>query len=236
MNVRVEIQRLSRPNQTLVDRLEQAHGDREPCVRAFKDAYKRYRLCCERLLLEWSVLRRYGNGPYYVRKVGGAFTAAQKKVARQFHAVAPFVEVDVFNAIIHARILLDRTVGLSRFFLPRAAQRPSFSSFNEHRKFLNRRRVPGITDTAYAEFIRSETEWLVEVLKEFRDHGLVHAERAAWTALATGWHPNNDLILLYALHGRQPVPGRGEITLPELLLNLRAFLERFNALGVNMMR
>jgi hypothetical protein len=178
------------------------------------------------------VVRRYSNGPHYIRKYGGKFTAAQAKVALKYRQVAPFVLLDIFTVIVHARILLDRAVGVSRLFFPRG-NRPPFGSFNDHKKWMLRVTARGITDTQYADVIRNHTDWLSGVLKDFRDHGLIHNERVTTTTIVTGWtREDNHLILWYTLpNGFNTGPASGEITLPMLVTEIESFLKRFNRTG-----
>jgi hypothetical protein len=86
--------------------------------------------------------------------------------------------LDFFNCLFHARILMDRTIGLARYFLPRG-ERPSFTSFNDHRHFFMRRKTEYRGFEDYAEYFRSKIQWF-DQLKEVRDRILVHQGPRHW--------------------------------------------------------
>jgi hypothetical protein len=95
-------------------------------------------------------------------------------LAEQRKQVAPFLEYDLVNCVIHTRILLDRVAALSRSFL--TGQRlPSFTSFSDHKKFFTKLSVPYGAHEAYAEHIGNRTDWFDMPLKEVRDKFVVHS-------------------------------------------------------------
>jgi hypothetical protein len=124
-NIRAEIKRLRRdPLGELVERL----GGHKPTVLSnpaglYQEAYAFYFLSLYRYLREMSVAARYSRGPYWVRRSRGKYTAIQRKLADEFNVIAPFLELDLINCLLHSRILLDRVVGLS--FLPSRCWRAS---------------------------------------------------------------------------------------------------------------
>jgi hypothetical protein len=69
---------------------------------------------------------------------------------------------------------MDRVAGLTRSFWV-GSPVPSFTSFSDHKKFFSKfvpidRRVK-----AYADYIRDDTAWFEDPLKEVRDKFVVHA-------------------------------------------------------------
>jgi hypothetical protein len=142
----------------------------------YEEAYWFYYLSLDRYLHEMSVAARYSKGPYWVRRSGGKarYTSLDQSLANQYRKAAPFLEYDLVNCLIHSRILLDRVTALARHFL-KGKRLPSFTSFNDHRKFfLNLSESYGAHDT-YARYIREQTEWFEMPLKAVRDKFVVHA-------------------------------------------------------------
>src|ERR1039458_304977 len=126
----------------------------------YMDAYWFYYLSLSRYLPEMSIAARYSKGPAWVRRSGAGqkFTKAERRLANQRRQVAPFLEYDLVNCLIHTRILLDRVAGLSQFFLtgPRLL---SFTSFNAHKKFFLKLSDAFGPHEQYAEHIRKATDW-----------------------------------------------------------------------------
>ena len=108
----------------------------------YVEGYWFYYLSMERYLPEMSIAARYSRGPAWVRRSGGKekYTNAERKLADKFNATARFLEYDLANCLIHSRILLDRTIALSRRFLS-FERLPSFTSFSDHKKFFLRLKV-----------------------------------------------------------------------------------------------
>jgi hypothetical protein len=136
-------------------------------------AYDFYRLSIQRFYEELSLGARWRSGPYYTRKYRRPYTPYERKLMDRFRPVAQYLELDFFNCLLHARILMDRTIALARRFLPRPGSSPSFTSFSDHKKFFERHPDwhPAFRD--YVDYIRNETGWFDE-LKEIRDKALVH--------------------------------------------------------------
>jgi hypothetical protein len=177
-NVRKELLRLRR------DPLEQMLSFVSPSAPSifsnertrYQAAYEFYYLSLARYLREMSVAARYAKGPQWVHRSGGTrkYSASQRRLAEQRNQVVPFLEHDLVNCVIHARILLDRVAALSRSFL--TGQRlPSFTSFSDHKKFFTKLKMPYGAHEAYAEYIRNRTNWFEMPLKEVRDKFVVHS-------------------------------------------------------------
>lgn len=232
MNVRDLTRDLQRdPLDDLIARLQERHDPTNRYLIAYQVAYQHYSLAAQRMVQENSVARRFMNGAYYVRKYGDRYTSAQRFVANQYRHIGRFLGHDFFTTIIFARILLDRTISLARYFVPSKA-RPSFISFNEHRKFYINKDIPGITNTSYAEFIKNETSWLNDSLKRFRDRAIVHNERAPYAILGQP-HGRMDFAFMYLLPEDMAEPDKlvgnwKVIQLLELLEHITEFLTTYN--------
>jgi len=142
----------------------------------YVDAYWFYYLSMDRYLREMSIAARYSKGPKWVHKSGGRqkYTDSQRKLAKEYNAIAKFLEFDLTNCLIHTRILLDRTIALSRRFLS-FKRLPSFSSFSNHKKFFARMSEPFGVHEEYAEYIRKNTDWFDMPIKVVRDKFVVHS-------------------------------------------------------------
>jgi len=142
----------------------------------YVDAYWFYYLSMDRYVREMSIAARYSRGPHWVRKSGGKqrYTDSQRKLAKEYNGIAKFLEFDLANCLIHTRILLDRTIALSRQFLS-LKRLPSFSSFNDHKKFFAKLSEPFGQDEGYAEYIRNNTDWFDMPIKTVRDKFVVHS-------------------------------------------------------------
>jgi hypothetical protein len=68
---------------------------------------------------------------------------------------------------------MDRTIALARSFIVGIS--PSFTSFNDHKKFFSK---PGVTfggHEEYAAHLRAKTDWFEMPLKLVRDKFVIHA-------------------------------------------------------------
>src|SRR5215218_9113255 len=83
----------------------------------YRETYYFYYLSLDRFFHEMSLAVRWSKGPYWVRRSGGKYSDSERKLAREYNEVARFLELDFFNCLLYARMLLDRTIALSRYFL-----------------------------------------------------------------------------------------------------------------------
>ncbi len=100
----------------------------------FHDERSRY---SEQYYFYYLSLKRYFEDMYYsikwdkdlkwAKQSGEKYTDYQKKIAKKYHERRPFLEYDFVNCLLHARILCDRSIALSRYFL-RGEKLPSFMS------------------------------------------------------------------------------------------------------------
>lgn len=202
----------------------------------YREAYYFYYLSLERFLPEMSIAVRWRNGPYFVLKYGGKYTPSERRLADQYYKISPFLEFDFFNCLLYARMLLDRTIGLSRHFL-KGGNLPSFTSFNEHRKFFRRLKQPYREHEDYAEYLRAKTGWFDLPVKQIRDKFLVHAgprhlrifgipskgyEYGLTVLLPTGPDPDNPLAQMKSI----------TLSIPRLARDIEEFLTWFCRYGI----
>lgn len=193
-NMRVEVMRLKRdPLSELLDVIDGGEPEilSSPTSR-YREAYNLYCLSVCRYLREMSVASRYSRGPYWVRRSGGRYTPSQRKLAGEFNEVAPFLELDLVNCLIHSRILLDRVAGLSQTFVT-GQSLPSFTSFSDHKKFFKNLTVRYGPHEEYANYIRTKTDWFEMPLQAVRDKFVVHA--APKHMRSVGYRSDHELEL-----------------------------------------
>lgn len=200
-NVRRELKRIKQnplvPFSALLPKGK--HGILSDDVSQYQQAYEFYYLSFDRYLHEMSIAARYSKGPKVVRHSGGQakYTPYQRKLAKQYRSIAPFLAYDLINCLIHSRILLDRVAGLSRYFLKETTL-PSFTSFNSHKKFFIKRDKPYGAHEKYAQYIRNNTDWFEMPVKIVRDKFVVHAapKHMKFLGYASGeWELDLNIVL-----------------------------------------
>jgi hypothetical protein len=201
----------------------------------YQEAYWFYFLSLERCLHEMSVAARYSRGPEWVRRSGGAkrFTASQRKLAKRYNELAPFLAYDLVNCLIHSRILLDRVAGIAQSFL--TGQRlPSFTSFRKHKQFFTHLAEPYGIHEDYAEYVRERTDWFEMPLLELRDKFVVHAAQRHMRYL--GYDSEDELGLFIIVPDEVERLGRVKhISFYALRLSydMEQFLKWFGQYGLN---
>jgi hypothetical protein len=103
----------------------------------YEEAYGLYCLAMERALEQVSTIVRYRKGPYFIRRYGGSYGPGQKRLATKHNRLRRYLELDFVTCLFVSRILLDRTITLSRIFLV-GGQLPSFTSFQRSQEVLFR--------------------------------------------------------------------------------------------------
>lgn len=211
-------------------------------ISLYREAYSFYYLSLERFLPEMSIAIRYNKGAYYVRKYGGKYTDYEAKIAKQYNAISRYLELDFFNCLLHARILLDRVICLSRHFLDTQHQRtPSFTSFNQHKKFFKRLASPYGQHEEYAVYIRSQTNWFDMPLKVVRDKFLIHAGKPH---VRTFGYPAGDTelsLVLFIPSGNDASKSLSQVktinvSIPRLYLEIERFLLWFADYGMRSLK
>ncbi|MDA4128662.1 MAG: hypothetical protein OK422_04330 [Thaumarchaeota archaeon] len=176
LNVKNELERIRNdPLNSLISRLHGKLGDKvADSTDLYQRAYHFYYQSVERLLPDVSLARRWRNGPYYAERDEMRMPREWVGLAHRYRAIANHIDFDFDNFVIHSRIMLDRAIGLSKYFLD-GGHLPSFNSFNRHRKFVIEENRFG--NIEYARYFRAKTGWF-EVLREVRDKYVVHPNRA----------------------------------------------------------
>lgn len=172
-NVRAELARIRRdPLQKLLSVMKPIESTPlSDDYSRYEEAYFLYYLSLYRYLHAASIAARYSNDCLRYRR---NLNPNQRRLAEKFRSVRLFLEFDLVNCLLHTRILLDRVAALSRCFL-RGQRLPSFTSFNDHKKFFLKLAQPYGKHEEYAEYIRSHTDWFGMPLKEVRDKFVVHS-------------------------------------------------------------
>ena len=189
INIHDELKRLSNdPLSPLIRKLKGEDHFRfySDELTRYQDAYWFFYLSLERFLPEMGYATRWMKGPLHVRGKGQKYTAGQKRLSQKFHASKKYIEYDLFNCILHSRILMDRVAGVSRSFL-KTKQVPSFTSFSDHKKFFVERALrPFEAHEEYARHISEQTDWF-DYLKEVRDHFVVHQSPSPYVKHRRYW-------------------------------------------------
>lgn len=221
VNVRREVSRIRRdPMRALLEL--QGEGRIPPLAATrYREAYALYAVAMERALEQLSTATRFRKGPYYVRKYGGRYGPGQKRLARKAKQLRRFFDLDVYSSLVFSRILLDRTVALSRSFLA-GGRLPSFTSFSDHKKFLRR----GNHEIAaqYVDRIVNQTDWFDVPLKLIRDKFIVHAGPSYYRLDTIPWR-GDDLLMTFVL--TTPALGAREDGIGLNLLTLTHQIEEF---------
>lgn len=158
----------------------------------YEEAFQLYAAAMERAFEQVSTAVRFRKGAYYVLKYGGAYGPGQRALARKRQRLSRFLELDIITCFVQTRILLDRTIALSRCFL-NGPELPSFTSFSDHKKFFAKgSAIPG--HEAYAEYFREQTAWFDVPIKFPRDKLFVHQGPRHWKFFTIGWGHEDDLV------------------------------------------
>ena len=202
------------------------------------EAYGFYYLSMERYLREMSVAARYSRGPRWVLKSGGTqkYTLAERKLADEYNLIAKFLELDITNCVIHTRILLDRVISIARHFLP-SNQQPSYTSFNNHKKFFLKLTEPFGQHEEYANYIREETDWFEMPIKAVRDKFVMHSAPKHMRFLgfpSGGYELDLSILLPDALDGEKLFSKVKVIRINALRMSydIETFLTWFNDYGL----
>jgi hypothetical protein len=239
INVKKELKRLSYdPLEPLLREIEtKDFAILQDEFSRYRETYYFYYLSLDRFFHEMSIAARWSKGPYWVRRSGGKYTASERKLADEYNKISRFLEFDFFNCLLYARMLLDRTIALSRYFL-KENNSPSFTSLNEHKKFFLRLKQPFGAHEEYAEYIRNQTTWFDMPLKFVRDKFLVHAgpkhmrifgypggryELGMMIMLPAGSDPNKPLERVKSIN----------VSIPQLASDIEQFLTWFCNYAIN---
>ncbi|MFH2048664.1 MAG: hypothetical protein ABIJ12_04385 [bacterium] len=118
LNVRKELSRfLTDPLDVIMDQISVddsifLKGD----IGRYLQSYSSYSLCLNRCLNHISLARK-NRAVLHSHPKNKKYSIRQKQLASKRKDVGPYLELDYQDLIIHACILLDRTIALSRRFL-----------------------------------------------------------------------------------------------------------------------
>jgi hypothetical protein len=136
--------------------------------------YELYYLSIEKFLLGSILHHRWLNNVYWKKKNRIKLSEKDIAIEEKFKPIAKYRELDFYACVIYSRMLMDKVIVLSRYFLPKDIS-PSFTSFNEHKKFFARNLTTMKAHNEYAEHIVGNTEWFEAPLKLVRDKYMFHA-------------------------------------------------------------
>jgi hypothetical protein len=230
------------------------HGSRsirfEPDVGAslspagrFLQSYKFYYLALERTLPEISVMARGDRIFKYIK--GCRYTPFQHELAKMYHPAERYIEYDLLSCLLFSRILADRTIALARYFLSEATL-PSFTSFNDHKKFFLKLQGQYGDDEQYAAYMRNDTAWF-DSLKTVRDDFVVHHGKAKYLRLLGYGSSDNDVTLFFVAYPQEDPQHMADfethyktiqvqLSVRRLAGDINGFLKWFDAYGSKALR
>ncbi|MFH2059311.1 MAG: hypothetical protein ABIJ59_10450 [Pseudomonadota bacterium] len=161
------------------------------------------------------------------------YSRHQKQIADTWRKIDPYVELDYQNLIIHACILLDRTITLSRRFVE-GGNLPSFTSFHKHLVFLSTNpKAFGENHSEYVKEITSSLNWYRIPLKVLRDKYLMHSSEKHESFF--GWGKSNwdmEMITMIPSKSGKDFSFKGgkwiRFTPRQLARNIDSFLNYFS--------
>jgi hypothetical protein len=118
-----------------------------------------------------------------------SFSAHRRIISKKHNSLAPFLELDFQNLILHSCILLNRSLTVSRALFKGGSNLPSFTSFSKHKEFFAKKQILDKNLEVYGRYIRERTDWFEIPLLILRDKYLMHASEEHMSCF--GW-PGND--------------------------------------------
>jgi hypothetical protein len=238
LNVEKEVRRFQHdPLAPLFSKLDDSYSDMfQGDVGRYRYSFHFYSLSVERVLRHISIGRRWQSEVRYAHGGRRKFTDRQKDISRKYRDQRPFFELDFTNCLIHSRILMDRTIAFGRRFLS-APRLPSFTSFNDHKKFLKRdSNALGERHQPYVEYIVDNTEWFDVSLKPVRDKFAVHTAPNHIPFL--GYSSDHDLEMCFVLDQRNKSKPFGEaqlvnVSIRRLARDVEGFLMWYNDYAIH---
>jgi hypothetical protein len=160
-----------------------------------------YSLCLKRTLEHCSVARRWYS-EVRLLDATAKYSVRQKAITAKQREISPYQDLDYQNLIIHACILLDRSITLSRRFLS-GNNLPSFTSFSKHKDFLKKHADslhPGHRE--YADHVVTQTDWFEIPLRVLRDKYLMHSSERHADFFGWSGSSNWDLEMITMVENR----------------------------------
>jgi hypothetical protein len=204
----------------------------------YEQAYDFYVLSLSRYLPLASLAWRCRHMKWWTRENGHIVGADRRQLAKRHNKEMPYAMYEIINCLLHTRILLDRTVRLSRNFL-NGGRTPSFTSFSDHKAFFRREAVVG--HEAYGDYIRDKTDWFDIPIKYVRDKFFVHAGPVRGERL--GYPGGDGELCLHIMVPKEPYAEKYlaqidlyVVSIPRMMRDVDAFLHWFAAYGISATR
>ena len=230
LNVRRELKRIKQdPLERFLDKVfpDYRIGDARS---RYEESYYFYFRAMERALEQVSTTVRYRKGPFYVKKYGGKYGPGQRKTAEKLKKLRPFLELDINTCALQTRILLDRTVALSRSFLV-GGTLPSFTSFSDHKKFFIKKPNAIPNNIEYANYMINDTDWFDISIKFLRDKFIVHAGPKHQKGFAIGWE-GDDLAMIIIVTDKECPTNFINFNVWRLSYDIEKYLTWFGDYGI----
>lgn len=203
LNVQGELKRFSQnPLAPLIKNLWADSSDLiKDDIGRLTESYSWYVMCLKRCLEHMSISRRwYAEVKYHPKNK--KYSERQRFVSERYWSSTPYMLLDYQNLIVHACMLLDRSVTLTRRFLT-GGSLPSFTSFNKHLDFLEKNPDALASELeAYRSLILSCKPWFQVPLKVLRDKYLMHSAEEHMNFL--GWGKSDWDMELVTFIPRDP--------------------------------
>jgi hypothetical protein len=184
---------------------------------AFEAAYSRYAQKLSHVSFIWDRLRADTEAherhlelvfarDKWTAAARAPFTSQELVAKEELEEASKTLSLDYEDFLIHSRILMDRVIFLTQFFLPRTEKKPSPTSFTEHRKFFqNAQNIP-FQDDEYAKYICEKTQWYETLLRPYRDDFVVHDTSFRSMGLLSGPTQSPRLIRVRSQEMETPQP------------------------------
>lgn len=164
-------------------------------IQRYRQSHYWYSMALRRVLEHISLTRRWESSVRFA-KATTRHTQYQRLVSSRYRESAPYAYLDYYSLVVYSCMLLDRTIALSRRFLPKEMQ-PSYTSFSKHRENLLRLRASLSGECLrYALGLIENSDWFNVPLKLIRDKYLMHSSEEHIASL--GWPNDNkwDMLLI----------------------------------------
>jgi len=208
LNVQKELKRFAKdPLEPLI---QQMCGESSELLKddigRYIESYSWYLMCLKRCFEHMSISRRwYAEVKYHPKNK--KFSERQCLISEKYWGATPYMMLDYQNLIVHACMLLDRSVTLTRHFLS-GGSLPSFTSFNKHMNFLERNpSALAAEHKPYRSIVLSCKSWFHIPLRVLRDKYLMHSAEKHMAFL--GWGKSDwdmELVTMIPRNLRQEKP------------------------------
>lgn len=199
------------------------------------EAYLCYLLSLERFLGQMSVSVKVDNKIKYKIRSREKLTDREKVIWEKHKLYNKYLYLDFYNTLMYARILMDRIAVTSKYFL-KLKNVPSFTSFNDHKKFFVKNGNILDTHQEYSNKIVNDTKWFDFTLKIVRDKFLVHASPTHQMHFGYPGGEMDDLCMVIIVPDN-PKKDMSQVkiinlSLIQLSIDIDIFLKWFNEYGL----